>query len=177
MRCAEWVCSGLKTLSIGIRDLAEYEAEQEMDKHRNHNSLFDTDAELALYLRKIHDVKEFRRRLKSFTPSLQTLDLAWSHLCQGIPYDPYSHDIEFPDNLRWMNLKCFPIYSGLESTTTTQKEVMQRYSEKMSDLTLQRKVQELGILVSEIQMGFMQIISSTVVVSMTGGGIRCTKIV
>lgn len=76
-----------------------------------------------------------------------------------------------------MNLKCFPIYSGLESTTTTQKEVMQRYSEKMSDLTLQRKVQELGILVSEIQIGFMQIISSTVVVSMTGGGIRCTKIV
>ncbi|OAQ29122.1 hypothetical protein K457DRAFT_19535 [Linnemannia elongata AG-77] len=95
----EWVCSGLETLSIGIRDLAEYEAEQEMDKHRNHNSLFDTDAELALYLRKIHN-------------------------------DPYSHDIEFPDNLRWMNLKWFPIYGGLESTTTTQNEVMQRYSEK-----------------------------------------------
>ncbi|KAF9297897.1 hypothetical protein BGZ88_008634 [Linnemannia elongata] len=119
----EWVCSGLEALSIGIRDLAEYEAEQEMDKHGNHNLLFDTDAELALYLRKIHNVKEFRRRLKSFTPSLQTLDLAWSHLCQGIPYDPYSHDIEFPDNLRWVNLKWFPIYGGLESTTTTQKEV------------------------------------------------------
>ncbi|KAK5822412.1 hypothetical protein F5H01DRAFT_402512 [Linnemannia elongata] len=133
--------------------------------------------QLALYLRKIHNVKEFRRRLKSFTPSLQALDLAWSHLCQGIPYDSYSLDIEFPDNLRWMNLKWFPIYGGLESTTTTQKEVMQRYSEKKSDLALQRKLQESGILVSEIQMGFMQIISSAAVVSMTGGGIRCTKIV
>ncbi|KAF9331038.1 hypothetical protein BGZ91_012269 [Linnemannia elongata] len=163
--CAEWVCSGLETLSIGIRDLAEYEAEQEMDK------------QLALYLRNIHNVKDFCRRLQSFTPSLQTLDLAWSHLCQGIPYDPYSHDIEFPDNLRWMNLKWFPIYGGLESTTTTQKEAMQRYSEKKSDLALQRKLQESGILVSEIQMGFMQIISSTAVVGMTGGGIRCTKIV
>ncbi|KAG0077370.1 hypothetical protein BGZ90_007295 [Linnemannia elongata] len=147
---AEWVCSGLETLSIGIRDLAEYEAEQEMDKRRNHNSLIDTDRRACL------------------VPPQHP---------QCIPYDPYSHDIEFPDNLRWMNLKWFPIYGGLESTTTTQKEVMQRYSEKKSDLALQRKLQESGILVSEIQMGFMQIISSTAVVGMTGGGIRCTKIV
>ena len=70
---AEWVCSGLETLSIGIRDLAEYEVEQEMDKDGNHRSPSDTNAELALYLCKICNVTKFHRRLRSITSSLQNL--------------------------------------------------------------------------------------------------------
>ncbi|KAF9141601.1 hypothetical protein BGX30_004462, partial [Mortierella sp. GBA39] len=150
---AEWVCSGLETLSICIRDLAEYEVKQGMDKDGNQSSPSDIDAELALYLRQIHNVSEFHRRLKAMSPSLQTLDLTWNPLCQDISYDPYSHDINFPDNLRWMNLKWFPVSGGLKSTTTALEVVIQRQLEKKSDLSLQRKLQDSGIFVCEIRMG------------------------
>lgn len=102
---AEWVCSGLETLLINIIDLAEYEVKQEKDEDGNHSSLHGTDSDLTFYIRKIQNVSEFLRRLKAVKPSLQTLDPAWSHLCQDISYDPYSHDLDFPNNLRWMNLK------------------------------------------------------------------------
>lgn len=149
----DWICSGLETLSIGIMDLAEYQVEQEIDKDGNHSPLYHNDEEFALYLRKTHNVTEFHRRLKSITPSLQNPSLTWSYHCQDIPYDPYSHDIDFPNNLRWMNLKWLPVYGVFNAKTTAQEVAIQRQLEKKSDLALQRKLQDSGIFVSEIRMG------------------------
>ncbi|KAG9069859.1 hypothetical protein KI688_009184 [Linnemannia hyalina] len=134
--------SRLETLSICIWDLAEYEAELELDKGGN-SSPFDTDAELALYLRKIHNLTESHRRL--------------------------SHDIDFPDSLRWMNLKRLPVSGGLESTATAQEVAIQSQSRKKSNLALQRRLQDSGILVFEIRMGFMRSIRSAPVGITTGG--------
>ncbi|KAF9547479.1 hypothetical protein EC957_008316 [Mortierella hygrophila] len=120
--------------TVDLWDLAEYEAELEMDKGGNHSSPSDTDAELALYLRKIHNVTKSRRWL--------------------------SHDIDFPDKLRWMKLKWFPVSIGLESTATAQEVAIQSQSRKRSNLALQRRFQDSGILVSEIRMGFMRSIRS-----------------
>ncbi|KAF9156019.1 hypothetical protein BG015_007585 [Linnemannia schmuckeri] len=166
---AEWACSGLEALSISSMDLTEYKAEQEMDKDKDRSSAYNADSGLAFYLRKIHNVTEFLRRLKVITPSLQNLSLAWSYLCHDI------HTTHTAMILRWMNLKWSPFYGGGRgglSSTSLREAAVQRQLEKERDLVLQRKLQSPGISVCEFKMGITCTSGAAYGRTTGGGGIQ-----
>ncbi|KAF9127641.1 hypothetical protein BGW39_005707 [Mortierella sp. 14UC] len=159
---AEWVCSRLETLALGIMELAgedlednDYVAEwKEGDDTEGGEhypppcrmSTTDT-AQHVHYLRKVDNVAQFYRRLKAL-PNLTSLALEWDNLCHDIPYDPFEYEIDFSDNLRWMGLRWSTVR---DRNMTCAQEAMQRLLDKKKDLAFQHRMADMGIYVFEVK--------------------------
>ncbi|KAF9935364.1 hypothetical protein FBU30_003154 [Linnemannia zychae] len=144
----KWVCTNLETLSIAITSLTGKAAES-VDKEADcYQSLFKwttADPQLLHYNRKIDNLIKFYQRLKSL-PRLVNPDLDWDWHCQKIVYDPFDHNNDFQDKLRWMGLK-WSIVHNLKAMTV--EDTVKRVNTMDDDETFQCMLQEKGIKVTD----------------------------
>lgn len=121
---AEWVCSELETLSICIKELAVFTAQEtgtpydglaslamEDTENEKENQLgstaTQTGQDYVKFSSMVRNVLAFYWRLKAL-PKLATLDLKWSQICQTVPYEygmGFSDNLLDVDKLQWMGLE------------------------------------------------------------------------